>query len=116
MEHGETTREAAVREVWEETGATVQANDLVFRALYNVPGSVQLVYQGKVSGDLTVATKTTESSEIGFFDISDLPDLCFPTVEWAINHCVSDSSRIQQKTKFYQAETDQWGEFEDEAP
>lgn len=119
MEHGETTREAAVREVFEETGAIVLPDDLRFRAIYNVPGSVQLVYEARVDGNVKLPETTLESTEIKFFSHQSLPELCFPTVQWAIDHVRSSTStatnRIQQKTKFYDAATDKWGVFEDEA-
>ena len=124
MEMGETSRQAAVREAHEETGAVLNADDLEFRAVYNVPGSVQLVYQLVVDSvdQVPIATSTTESTEVGFFAIDELPDLCFPTVQWAIDHCCQQlttqdkvqPTRIQQKTKFYDTTTDTWSESEDE--
>eukprot|EP00977_Amphora_coffeiformis_P003468 scaffold640_cov166-Amphora_coffeaeformis.AAC.4 len=121
MELGETTRQAAVREVYEETGAVLHPEQLKFRAVYNVPGSVQLVYEATVPREaLEIAASTAESTEVGFFALDALPDLCFPTVQWALDHCTSqnalDGGRIiQQKTKFYDATKDIWGEYEDEA-
>lgn len=148
MEHGETTRQAAVREVYEETGLTVPPDILKLRAVYNVPGSVQLVYEARLPIDENddennpmelIATSTTESSQIGWFDMDDIPELCFPTVQWALDHCINTNNfhknnnnmnesnnddanryyqyyRIQQKTKFYNPENDTWNEMEDEVP
>lgn len=122
MEHGETTRQAAAREVYEETGVNLLPDDLTFRAVYNVPGSVQLVYEARIEDheSLDLPETTLESTEIKFFSHNSLPDLCFPTVQWAIDHCRSSRpsstiTAIQQKTKFYDATTDTWSEFEDEA-
>lgn len=121
MELGETTRQAAVREVYEETGAIIHADQLRFRALYNVPGSVQLVYEAACPrNELNIATSTLESTDIGFFTLDSLPDLCFPTVQWALDHCTRQNAEgstagvIQQKTKFYDATQDIWSEYEDE--
>jgi len=118
MELDETSREAACREVREETGADILPQNLRFRALYNVPGSVQLVYSASVEseGDLTIAGTTSESTAIGFFDEDSLPELCFPTVQWALDHCLSEknSDDIQQKNKLYDPATGRWSESEDE--
>jgi ADP-ribose pyrophosphatase YjhB (NUDIX family) len=130
MEHGETTREAAAREVWEETGAVV--TNLEFRGVYNVPGSVQLLYVSRVSGtavEAQMASSTLESSEVALYSIDAIPydELSFPTVKWALDHCMKceteseagvhvDSRRIiEQRTKFYNSELDKWSEWEDEA-
>lgn len=126
MEHGETTREAAVREVMEETGVVLNVGDLKFRAVYNVPGSVQLVYEARVAQDTVeqqMSESTLESSEISFVSIKSIPyeDLCFPTVGWALDHCLAsrddnDRVHIQQRTKYYDEEADAWSEFEDDPP
>jgi ADP-ribose pyrophosphatase YjhB (NUDIX family) len=127
MEHGETSREAAVREVREETGAVLRACDLTLQAVYQVPGSVQLVYQAKVAAATLhgqIATSTQESSAIQLFSLEEIPheELCFPTVQWALEHCIASGQpgaggpRVQQRTKFYDAALDQWSEFEDESP
>ena len=117
MELDETTREAVCREVWEETGATISTDQLRFRGLYNVPGSVQLVYSMTISDkeNITISQSTTESTAIEFFPIDSLPELCFPTVQWAIDHCVSSISdkTIQQKNKLYDPESGVWSESED---
>ena len=136
MEHGETTREACVREVHEETGLTIDPASLKFRGLLNVPGSVQIVYESRLdtmslAEELSVTT-TMESSEIGFFDVETttetttandddekkilkLPvELCFPTVEWVMRHCLTGHEHhILQKNKLYDATTNSWGESED---
>ena len=150
MEHGETSRQAAVREVYEETGVSLDAADpsgddggcklLRLRGLYNVPGSVQILYEARGVPARTVETQIAsfastevnhESSEVALFHVDSIPydEICFPTVQWAIQHCLvgdisspaasvampgSRASWIQQKTKFYDPETDQWNEYEDE--
>jgi ADP-ribose pyrophosphatase YjhB (NUDIX family) len=132
LEHGETTREAAIREVREETGALLtSAAQLTLQAVYQVPGSVQLVYQAKVAAATLqdqLATTTLESSAIQLFSPEEIPyeELCFPTVQWALEHCLTSTSnekqppgarpRVQQRTKLYDAALDQWSDFEDEGP
>jgi len=132
MEDGETSRQAAVREAVEEMGAVwkdyLDPAALILRCVYNVPGSVQLVYEARVPGTVPLRKSTAECREIAFFDRHNLPELCFPTVQWALDHCWSSSSsssadstessasnnKVQQKTKVYNAEMDQWSEEEDE--
>ena len=101
----------------EETGAVVSTNQLHFRALYNVPGSVQLVYSmtTRDGNDLAIAETTMESTAVEWFAIDALPELCFPTVQWAIDHCCTKRSEaiIQQKNKLYDADTKIWSESED---
>ena len=143
MEHGETTREACVREVYEETGVTIDPKMLKFRGLLNVPGSVQIVYESRIlhddddttssTAELPIASTTMESSEIQFFDVAVADDaddandandndnvlklpveLCFPTVEWAIRHCLTGHEHhILQKNKLYDPISNTWGESED---
>lgn len=120
LELGETSREGAVREAYEEVGIVLDPKDLALQALYNVPGTVQIVYKAYVEDDdytIPDAGSTIESSEIDFFHISKLPELCFPTVEWAIDYCSTNNggSKVQQKTKLYDPDTNVWSEMEDEA-
>lgn len=128
MEDGETSRQAAVREVAEELQLDtprLDPSDLRLRAIYNLPGSVQLVYEARVDAStVRHAPSTKECSAIAFFERDNLPALCFPTVQWALDYCwscASDSNnnnnhnhKIQQKTKAYDAAMDQWTEEEDE--
>lgn len=126
MEHGETSRQAAAREVLEETGAIVNHDELKFRAVYNVPGSVQLVYQTQVSSSHIEKQIAQYNPEIGESEKVELvtneslahKELCFPTVQWALAHCLSqkdrDHSVIQQMTKYYDAQEETWSEIEDE--
>lgn len=115
-----TSRTATCREVLEETGAVISPDHLRLRALYNVPGSVQLVYSVTVASEnelMNIAETTTESSDIGLFALDSLPDLCFPTVQWALDHCCGGSgdksNSIQQKNKLYNAESGKWSESDD---
>ncbi|CAB9505354.1 Nudix hydrolase 23, chloroplastic [Seminavis robusta] len=137
MEHGETSREAAVREVWEETGVTLDPASLQFRAVYNVPGSVQLVYEAILTDAEEISKakqeiedynnnhgKDTESpkesQQVALLSKAEVEDkeICFPTVQWALDHCRSNpksNSSIQQMTKMYDPATEKWSQYEDEA-
>lgn len=123
MEHGETSRQAAAREVMEETGVKIEEETMKLRAVYNVPGSVQLVYEANISGqqaETEIDATTHESSEVTLFPMDRIPfeDLCFPTVQWAIDHSIAmrkdDSDRVQQMTKCYDPDSQQWAQHEDE--
>lgn len=124
MEHGETSRQAAAREVREETGVqVVEVETMKLRAVYNVPGSVQLVYEAVISrrqAEAEIDETTHESSEVALFPMDRIPfeDLCFPTVQWAIDHSTAmrknNSNRVQQMTKYYDPNSQQWAEHEDE--
>jgi ADP-ribose pyrophosphatase YjhB (NUDIX family) len=105
MEHGETTRQAALREVQEETGVTIRdPSSLQLRAIYNVPGSVQVVYEAIVTNEQDIAKIHQEiqaynnhqqgggeSQEVSLLTQQQIAEkeLCFPTVEWALKHCWS---------------------------
>ncbi len=46
----------------------------------------------------------------------DQQEICFPTVQWALDHCLlqldNDEWMRQQMTKYYDAENDEWSEYE----
>jgi len=93
MELGESTREGAARESMEEAGAVVHPGPLL--AVYNLPGSVQLLYMSTVGAghedpDLPPQVDCGhESLEAGFFTWDELPEeeeLAFPTVKWALDY------------------------------
>jgi len=122
LELDETTREGACREVREEVGVEVKPSDLRLAALYNVPGSVQIVYDAVIQENEleSIPLATLESSEIGLFSMDELPDLCFPTVQWALDYCSMSENEgmktglhVQQKTKMIDFETGEWRETED---
>ena len=107
MELGETTREAAAREAFEETGAVLNPSEMALLALYNLPGQVQVVYEAPLPANAKLETSTTESSEIKLFEESAAleADLCFPTVTWALERCFSSLDRcrgVQERTKAFQ--------------
>lgn len=91
MELGETSREGAVRETLEESGAVVDVVDdavnVKLLAVYNLAGAqVQLVYVAPLVSDKVELG--IESEDVGFFDWDEIPwdELAFPTVHWALEY------------------------------
>ena len=129
MEHGETSRQAAVREVYEETGVILSVDELSLRGVYNVPGSVQILYQATIPGGVDVleqqlkdATSTIESTQVKLFPLNELPrdEICFSTVHWALDHCIElihdnddVKTKVHQKYKLYNVDLDEWVETEE---
>jgi len=75
VDRGEKVESAAIREVWEETQLKVRLTSL--QGIYSGIGPVVLaVYQATpLAGNPTVGNEVTE---VGWFQINDLPDLPFP--------------------------------------
>ena len=100
LELGESARDGAAREAWEEAGARVATGPLL--AVYDVPGSVQLVYLSKLrpkqAGDAAllsapgsdgdgIGPRPPETTEVAWFPLDATPpaeELAFPTVAWAL--------------------------------
>jgi ADP-ribose pyrophosphatase YjhB (NUDIX family) len=72
---GETTANAAIREVKEETGFEVRLDGLVGVYSSETRPIVFIVYSGRVVGGAPVACDEVE--EVGLFSESDLPPLAF---------------------------------------
>uniref|UniRef100_A0A7S0QAH6 Nudix hydrolase domain-containing protein n=1 Tax=Coccolithus braarudii TaxID=221442 RepID=A0A7S0QAH6_9EUKA len=103
LEIGETTREGAARETYEEAGATFDPATTTLLAMYNLAGQqVQVLYRAELSSDAVEAG--IESLEAGLFDWDEIPweELAFPTVRWALEHARkadSTSTSVQQRSK-----------------
>jgi 8-oxo-dGTP pyrophosphatase MutT (NUDIX family) len=82
---GETTREAAIREVQEETGISVEITGI--SGIYSDPRHViaydngevrqefSIVFNGRLTGDDRTVRKSEESTEVAWIDPADVPNL-----------------------------------------
>lgn len=75
VDRGEVVEEAAVREVWEETGLRTEVARLV--GVFSESGSpvVLVVYAGEIVEGEPEARD--EVMEVGFFSVGELPPLAF---------------------------------------
>ncbi|MEM9222627.1 MAG: NUDIX hydrolase [Pseudomonadota bacterium] len=84
LEHGETPKEGAAREAWEEATAAIEIESLL--AVYTVRrlGQVQLIYRARLSSP--AFAPGVESLAVQLFPQDELPEetIAFPTVRWAL--------------------------------
>jgi ADP-ribose pyrophosphatase YjhB (NUDIX family) len=76
IDRGEVVENAAVREVWEETGLRVKVGELI--GLFSESGDpviVAVFAASEIGGELEPGP---EALEVGFFPVDDLPELAFP--------------------------------------
>jgi 8-oxo-dGTP diphosphatase len=82
VDYGEDIREAARRELEEETGLVAEVGDVVFVASnFHDPAklTVGIWFEGRVTGGELEAGD--DAVDVGWFPLDDLPDLAFPTDE-----------------------------------
>ncbi len=82
VDYGEEVREAAARELAEETGLTVSVVEPLFVASnFHDPAklTVGIWFRGEVLGGVLEAGDDAEA--VGFFSLDDLPELAFETDE-----------------------------------
>ena len=72
LEYGETSQDAVVREVWEETGLTVEIEKLLFNKTFQ-PDKFAMYYLCRITGG--VFEPSDEVSEYGYFSLNNLPDV-----------------------------------------
>lgn len=72
LEYGETSEEAVIREVWEETGLTVQIEKLLMNKTFS-PDKFAMYYLCTVKDG--VFQPSDEVSEYGYFSPDSLPDI-----------------------------------------
>ena len=86
MEEGESTRDGAVREAWEEAHARIEIGPLL--GVYNIPriSQVQMIYRARLLSP--EVSPGIESEDVGLFTWDDIPwdEIAFPTVHWAFAH------------------------------
>jgi ADP-ribose pyrophosphatase YjhB (NUDIX family) len=104
LELGETTRQGAAREMWEEAGVKCDPSKMDLLAIYNLAGmQIQMIYRVELENDTFEAGH--ESSDIKFVSWDEIPwdELAFPTVEWGLQHAMEMKDKetpvIQEKTK-----------------
>ncbi|MCB8887688.1 NUDIX hydrolase [Vreelandella malpeensis] len=89
MENAETTREAGLRETWEEATASVELKELY--TLIDLPhiNQVYMIFLAELRGDFAPGV---ESLEVALFDERDIPwdALAFPTIERTLAHFFED--------------------------
>lgn len=76
VDRGEVVEQAAVREVWEETGLKVEVEQLI--GLFSEQGHPVVVaaFATREVGGLLMAGD--EALDVGFFPIDRLPEMAFP--------------------------------------
>jgi 8-oxo-dGTP pyrophosphatase MutT (NUDIX family) len=72
LEYGETSEEAVVREVWEETGLGVEIEKLLFNKTF-YPDKFAMYYLCRIING--VFEPSDEVSEYGYFSLNNLPDV-----------------------------------------
>jgi ADP-ribose pyrophosphatase YjhB (NUDIX family) len=104
LELGETTRQGAARETWEEAGVRFDSTKADLLAVYNLAGmQIQMIYRAKLDNDKFEAGH--ESSDVKFVAWDDIPwdELAFQTVTWGLEYArdVKDevSPAVQERTK-----------------
>ena len=72
LEYGETAEDAVIREVWEETGLTVEIKKLLFNKTFP-PDKFAMYYLCTITAG--VFQPSDEISEYGYFAPGNLPDI-----------------------------------------
>jgi ADP-ribose pyrophosphatase YjhB (NUDIX family) len=105
MEIGETTRQGAARETWEEAGVKFDPAKSELLAIYNLAGiQIQTIYRVELESD--VFEPGHESSDVKFVHWDEImwDELAFPTVQWGLEHAkaMKDQAKptVQERTKF----------------
>lgn len=97
-ESGETPWDAALREVEEETGMTVEINRL--SGIYSKPNVNELVFQYICSPKAGVPTPNEESDEIKYFEIDNIPANTPPKQVERIKDAIEHPEELIMKKQF----------------
>jgi len=76
VDRGEVVEQAAVREVWEETGLKIKIEHLI--GLFSEQGHPVMVAAFATREVGGVLAAGDEALEVGFFPINRLPEMAFP--------------------------------------
>jgi ADP-ribose pyrophosphatase YjhB (NUDIX family) len=92
LENGETVQEGALREVFEETGASVTINHL--HCIYDLPHAQQvyMIFHATLLSD-SFLRQTSESLEVALFTPEEVPweDIAFSSTSFAIDTYINSS-------------------------
>jgi ADP-ribose pyrophosphatase YjhB (NUDIX family) len=95
MEKGETPEQAAARELWEETGARINPQDMELYLMGSLPSisEVYLTFRGPLASPELV--KGEESLDVGLFSLEDAPwtETAYPQVIESIEQFYRDHQR-----------------------
>ena len=104
LELGETTRQGAARESWEEAGVKFDPSKSQLLAIYNLAGmQIQTIYRVELEND--TFEPGHESSDVKFVEWDEIPweELAFTTVEWGLEHAREMREQanpvVQERTK-----------------
>ena len=86
MELAETAEAGAIREVWEEAGATVVIDTLL--AMYSIPqiSQVHLVFRAEMTTDEIAAGPESLEAQLFTWDQIPWDELAYPNVAWSLCH------------------------------
>jgi ADP-ribose pyrophosphatase YjhB (NUDIX family) len=93
LENGETAREGAIRETWEEARAQVAAADLY--TIFSLPHISQIYLFYRAALEVPDFAVGEESLEVAFFEERDIPwtDLAFPVVRTTLEYYFADRAK-----------------------
>ena len=104
LELGETSRQGAARETWEEAGVKFDPNKSELLAIYNLAGmQIQMIYRVEVdTDDFKPGHESTDVKFVAWDDIM-WEDLAFPTVQWGLEYAKEFKDQaapsVQERTK-----------------
>jgi ADP-ribose pyrophosphatase YjhB (NUDIX family) len=95
VERGERVERAAAREAREETGLDVVVGDLI--GLYSSDGETVVLAVYEATSAVGEPHAGDDLTEVGWFPVSELPELAFPRDQRIIDKWVSAESEIARR-------------------